>query len=182
LANNAALIAAPRHRTAQLNLQGRVFLHDYRAELDPEDRVLTLILSAPVVVASWINLQYYASRVDQKRYGSGNKVLHNVVGGMGVLEGNTGDLKVGLPLQSLHNGDHFTHEPRRLSVFIEASRSRIAAVLNANPSVRQLFDHGWIHLFALDEGACHAYGPAGWRAFPLPEPNDDPQSPTETTR
>ncbi|MBN9691451.1 MAG: DUF2309 domain-containing protein [Verrucomicrobia bacterium] len=182
LANNAALIAAPRYRTAQLNLQGRVFLHDYRSELDPEDRVLTLILSAPVVVASWINLQYYASRVDPQRYGSGNKVLHNVVGGLGVLEGNTGDLKVGLPLQSLHNGNQFMHEPRRLSVFIEAPRDRIAAVLSANPGVRQLFDHGWIHLFALDGGACHAYRPEGWRAFPLPDPNSSSHSPTETTR
>lgn len=182
LANNAALIAAPRHRTVQLNLQGRVFLHDYRAELDPEDRVLTLILTAPVVVASWINLQYYASRVDPKRYGSGNKVLHNVVGGLGVLEGNTGDLKVGLPLQSLHNGDQFMHEPRRLSVFIEASRSRISAVLNANPGVRQLFDHGWIHLFSLEGGACHVYSKDGWRAFPLPDPNAGPHSSRETTR
>jgi uncharacterized protein YbcC (UPF0753/DUF2309 family) len=101
---------------------------------------------------------------------------------LGVLEGNTGDLKVGLPLQSLHNGDHFIHEPRRLSVFIEASRRRITAVLTANPSVRQLFDHGWIHLFALEGGTCHAYGRDGWRAFPLPDPNAGPHSPTETTR
>lgn len=124
--------------------------------------MLTLILCAPVVVASWINLQYYASRVDPERYGSGNKVLHNAVGGIGVWEGNGGDLKVGLPLQSIHDGAKFVHEPRRLSVFIEAGRAKIETVLQARPAVRQLFDHGWIHLFALEDGQCHRYTTAGW--------------------
>lgn len=162
LANNAALVAAPRSRTASLRLDGRVFLHDFEAATDVDNQVLTLILCAPVVVASWINLQYYASRVDPSRYGSGNKVLHNVVGGVGVLEGNGGDLKVGLPLQSIHDGEKFVHEPRRLSVFVEAPRDRIEAVLRAQPPVRQLFDHGWLHLLSLEGACCHRYGPQGW--------------------
>ncbi len=62
-------------------------------------------MTAPMVVTNWINLQYHASTVDNRRYGSGNKVLHNVVGGrLGVFEGNGGDLRIGLPLQSLHDG------------------------------------------------------------------------------
>jgi uncharacterized protein YbcC (UPF0753/DUF2309 family) len=162
LANNAALVAAPRSRTAGLNLEGRVFLHDYEASADPDDKVLTLILCAPVVVASWINLQYYASRVDPVRYGSGNKVLHNVVGGLGVLEGNGGDLKVGLPLQSIHDGNAFTHEPRRLAVYIEAEPERIKRVLEKNPSVRQLFDHEWLHLFSLRGSDCFRYRVGQW--------------------
>ncbi len=149
LANNAAIVAAPRDRTTGLNLGGRVFLHDYRPDEDPEDQVLALILTAPVVVASWINLQYYASRVDPVRYGAGDKTLHNIVGGLGALEGNSGDLRVGLPLQSIHDGDQFRHEPRRLSVFIEAEPDRIEAVLQRHPEVERLFRHGWIHLFAL---------------------------------
>lgn len=163
LANNAALIAAPRSRTAALKLDGRTFLHDYDAANDPDGRILTLILCAPVVVASWINLQYYASRVDPTRYGSGDKTLHNVVGGIGVFEGNGGDLKTGLPLQSIHDGNRFVHEPRRLSVFIAAPRQRIQAVLSAQSDVRSLFDHGWIHLFSLEDQECHRYGPDGWR-------------------
>ena len=115
LANNAALVAAPRSRSAALKLDGRVFLHDYDAAADPELKVLTLILCAPVVVASWINLQYYASRIDPLRYGSGDKALHHVVGGIGVMEGNCGDLKTGLPIQSIHDGKKFIHEPRRLT-------------------------------------------------------------------
>lgn len=162
LANNAALVAAPRSRTAGLKLDGRVFLHDYDAAADPEDQVLTLILCAPVVVASWINLQYYASRIDPVRYGAGNKVLHHVVGGIGVLEGNSGDLKVGLPLQSIHDGNGFVHEPRRLAVYLEAEPARIGAVLGKHPAVRQLFDHGWLHLFALQGGDCFRYRQGQW--------------------
>lgn len=165
LANNAALVAAPRRRTQALDLQGRVFLHDYEAADDPENKVLTLILCAPVVVGSWINLQYYASRVNPAQYGSGNKVLHNVIGGIGVAEGNGGDLKVGLPLQSIHNGERFVHEPRRLSVYIESPTAKIDAVLAAQPQVRQLFDHGWIHLFALDGPLCQYYRKGKWIPF-----------------
>jgi uncharacterized protein len=163
LANNAALIAAPRSRSAALRLDGRTFLHDYDASTDPENKVLTLILCAPVVVASWINLQYYASRVDPDRYGSGNKVLHNVLSGLGVMEGNAGDLKVGLPLQSIHDGEKFVHEPRRLTVFIDVAPARIDAVLAAQPGVKQLFDHGWIHLIALQDTQAQCYTPTGWR-------------------
>jgi uncharacterized protein len=162
LANNAAFVAAPRTRTAGHNLEGRVFLHDYDESADPEGRVLTLILCAPVVVASWINLQYYASRVNPDHLGSGNKSLHNVLGGIGVVEGNGGDLRTGLPLQSLHDGERFVHEPRRLSVFLQAGTDRIDAVLRDHPSVKELFDHGWIHLFALGEKRCERYTPEGW--------------------
>jgi uncharacterized protein YbcC (UPF0753/DUF2309 family) len=163
LANNAALVAAPRDRTAGLKLDGRVFLHDYDPDSDADDRILTLILSAPVVVASWINLQYYASRVDPERYGSGNKALHQVVGGVGVFEGNGGDLRVGLPLQSIHDGNRFVHEPRRLAVYIEAAPARLDRVLADLPGVRALFDHGWIHLWALEGDKCWYRTAEGWR-------------------
>jgi len=166
LANNAAFVAAPRSRTAGLKLDGRVFLHDYDALSDEDDQVLTLILCAPVVVGSWINLQYYASRIDPEHYGSGNKVLHNVVGGLGVLEGNGGDLKVGLPLQSIHDGKDFVHEPRRLAVYLEATPGRIAAVLEKHPDVKQLFDHEWLHLFSLQGKDCCRYRHGQWEPVP----------------
>jgi uncharacterized protein len=166
LANNAALIVAPRWRTSGVNLQGRTFLHDYDHRQDVNDDVLTLILCAPVVVASWINLQYYASRVDPAQYGSGNKVLHNVTAGLGVMEGNSGDLRVGLPWQSIHNGERFMHEPRRLTVYLEAPRERIMGVLDNHPEVRQLFDNTWIHLVALESAAAFRYSPTGWKPMP----------------
>lgn len=81
LANCAAFIVAPRSRSQHLNLEGRSFLHDYQWQRDPSFGVLELIMTAPMVVTNWINLQYHASTVDNPRYGSGDKVLHNVVGG-----------------------------------------------------------------------------------------------------
>jgi uncharacterized protein YbcC (UPF0753/DUF2309 family) len=162
LANNAAILLAPRARTRALNLQGRVFLHDYDATRDEQGAWLEGLLAAPVVVASWINLQYYASRVDATQYGAGRKVLHNVVGGIGVLEGNGGDLRVGLPWESVHDGERFRHEPRRLTVFVEASRLRIARALAAKPEVAALFENEWIHLIALEENACYQFTRNGW--------------------
>ena len=141
LANNAALIAAPRSRTAGLKLDGRTFLHEYDPAADPESAVLTIILAAPVVVASWINLQYYGSRLNPEALAAGDKTIHQVVAGIGVIEGNAGDLRNGLPLQSIHDGEKFVHEPRRLTVVVESEPHRIDAVLKAHPHVRDLFDH-----------------------------------------
>jgi uncharacterized protein YbcC (UPF0753/DUF2309 family) len=163
LAGNAAFIAAPRERTRGLNLDGRVFLHDYHAPRDPDRSTLELILCAPMVVASWINLQYYGSTVDNRRFGSGNKVLHNVVGTFGVWQGNGGDLQPGLPLQSLHDGTRWRHEPLRLSVFIEAPREDIAAIVAQQPGVRELVENGWIHLFAMEAAGRKIYRWAGTR-------------------
>ncbi|RQW82651.1 MAG: DUF2309 domain-containing protein, partial [Methylococcus sp.] len=119
LAGNAFFIAAPRHRTRGLTLEGRAFLHEYDHRQDTDGAILSLIMTAPMVVASWINLQYYGSTVDNRLFGSGNKVLHNVVGTFGVLEGNGGDLRVGLPWQSVHDGQDYRHAPRRLTVLSE---------------------------------------------------------------
>jgi hypothetical protein len=151
LANNAAFIVAPRARTKGMNLAGRSFLHDYDWRQDDGYGVLTLIMTAPMLVTNWINLQYHASVLDNRRYGSGNKLLHNVVGGrLGVFEGNGGDLRIGLPMQSLHDGQHLRHTPLRLSVFIEAPKDAIDAIIEQHAVVRDLVDNGWLHLFRLD--------------------------------
>lgn len=168
LANNAALVVGSRKLTQGISLDGRVFLHDYDAKADVDLKVLKLILCAPVVVASWINLQYYASRVNPDKFGSGDKVLHNVSGGIGVMEGNGGDLRTGLPLQSIHDGERFIHEPMRLTVLIEAPCDSISAVLAALPEVKQLFDHGWIHLLAIRPGQAHRYSGQQWQLIPTP--------------
>jgi uncharacterized protein YbcC (UPF0753/DUF2309 family) len=38
--------------------------------------------------------------------------LHNVTGGIGVVEGNGGLLRVGLPWQSVHDGERYAHGTR----------------------------------------------------------------------
>ena len=165
LAGCKAFIAAPRQRTMGKSLEGSAFLHDYDWQADTGFAVLELILTAPVVVASWISLQYYGSTVAPNIFGGGNKLLHNVVGGIGVVEGNGGVMRAGLPWQSVHDGARHVHEPLRLSVCIEAPREAMAEILNRHPDVRALFDNRWLHLFALDDAGRMAWryaGHLGW--------------------
>jgi uncharacterized protein YbcC (UPF0753/DUF2309 family) len=151
LARNAAFIATRRSRTRGVDLDGRTFLHEYDSDLDPDGSVLTLILTAPMVVASWINLQYFASTVDNDIFGAGNKALHNRVGSIGVVLGNGGDLRTGLAMQSVHIAEgSWYHEPLRLQVIVEAPQAKIDAVLAAHRSVRNLVENGWVRLFSLD--------------------------------
>jgi len=152
LAGCAAFIAAPRAATAGRDLGGRAFLHSYDWRADEGFSTLELILTAPVVVASWISLQYYGSSVAPEVFGGGNKLIHNVTSGIGVVQGNGGRLRPGLPWQAVHDGEALRHEPLRLSVLIEAPQDAITAVLEAHPEVRALFDNHWLHLLALDEG------------------------------
>lgn len=170
LANNAALVAAPRSRTAGLMLDGRVFLHEYDPAADPESKILTAILTAPVVVASWINLQYYGSRINPSQLAAGNKTIHQVIGGLGVIEGNAGDLRSGLPLQSIHDGKDFVHEPRRLTVVIESKPDLVDAVLAAQPGVRELFDNQWIHLIVLHGKTASQRRDGCWHPMDAPSP------------
>ena len=147
LANNAAFIVAPRAWTRNINLQGRCFLHDYEWESDNDFAILELIMTAPMIVTHWINSQYNASVNDNHKYGSGNKILHNAVGGnIGLFEGNGGDLRIGLAMQSLHNGDKWMHEPIRLNVYIAAPQSAIAAIYNKHTMVKELIDNHWLTL------------------------------------
>lgn len=166
LVNNAAFIVAPRSRTQGLDLEGRAFLHSYVWQEDKGFGVLELIMTAPMVVANWINLQYYGSTVDNAAMGSGNKVLHNITGRLGVLEGQGGDLRVGLPMQSLHDGTAWRHEPMRLHVVIEAPEAAMEAILGKHAGVRQLVENGWLHLFSLGEdgGMRRYHGPGRWLA------------------
>ena len=172
LAGNAAFIAGPRSCTSGANLQGRAFLHTYDWRADKDFVVLELIMTAPMVVASWINLQYYASTVNNPAFGAGNKVLHNVTGTIGVIEGNGGDLRVGLPWQSVHDGTQFIHKPLRLNVFIAAPIEAINGVLKKHAQVRELVDNRWLHLFATSsEGkVSHKYASnESWIVHSAPE-------------
>ena len=107
-------------------------------------------MTAPMVVTNWINLQYYASTVAPNVYGAGNKVLHNLTNEVGVVEGNGGDLRVGLPIQSVHDGHRFIHDPLRLTVFIEAPQEQIENIIQKHQVVRELIENEWLHLLHID--------------------------------
>lgn len=170
LANNAAFVIAPRHRSHGVGLSGRSFLQDYDASQDPDGSLLESLMTAPMVVAHWINWQYHASTCDPLRLGSGNKVLHNVVGGkLGVFEGNGGDLRIGLARQSLHNGERWMHEPLRLTVVIDASQLAIRTVIDKHEVVKQLIDHGWLHLWRFEQSNLERYESGQWHPVNLTE-------------
>jgi len=151
LAGCNSFIAAPRHRSVEENLTGKTFLHSYNWQDDEGFKILELIMTAPMVVASWINLQYFASTLDNQVFGSGDKTLHNVTGRMGVLEGHGGDLRTGLPMQSIHDGTNFVHTPTRLNVVLEAPVEAINAIIGRHSHIRDLVDNGWIGLFVMDD-------------------------------
>ncbi|MDG4648533.1 DUF2309 domain-containing protein [Roseibacterium sp. SDUM158017] len=173
LAGCAAFIAAPRHRTRGVDLGGRAFLHSYGWEADAKNGypVLELILTAPLVVASWINLQYYGSTVDNAVFGAGNKVLHNVSGLTGVIEGSSGDLRPGLPMQSVHDGERFIHEPMRLTAMVEAPAAAMSDIISRHEGLAALLDNGWVGLFRMDETGkvAERYVPGGGWAPVGPE-------------
>lgn len=151
LVNNAAFVIAPRAETRGIDFEGRSFLHDYVWQTDSDFQLLEQIMTAPMIVTNWINLQYYASVTDHFHYGSGNKMLHNVVGGhFGVFEGNGGDLRIGLPQQSLHDGTKWRHNPVRLNVYIAAPKDAIGHIIQKHRMVKDLIENEWLFLFQWD--------------------------------
>nr|WP_297456632.1 DUF2309 domain-containing protein [uncultured Halomonas sp.] len=166
LANNASIVFAKRTRTKGLDFAGRMFLHDYDASLDSEGNVLKSLMTAPMIVANWINLQYLGSVAAPDTFGAGNKLLHSVIGGnVGVIEGNDPDLRIGLSHQSVHDGQRWRHEPLRLSVFIDAPRSSIDRVIAEQPDVAALVENRWLWLFRFAEDGIEQYLTGDWRKW-----------------
>jgi len=112
-AGNAACIIGPRDLTRGLFLDRRCFLNSYDPRTDSNGDILCSILKAAVPVCGGINLQYFFSRVDNEKLGSGTKLPHNVVGLLSVANGTEGDLRPGLPLQMVE-----WHDPLRLMILV----------------------------------------------------------------
>ncbi len=165
LAGNGAFIIGRRKLTKGLDLGGRAFLHSYDPIADPQGAILEKIMTAPLIVGEWISTGYYFSAVDPWAYGSGSKVLHNVVGGVGMMLGSQSDLQMGFPLQTVNNGDTHYHEPMRLLAMIEQTPGVISSVIEKHSILQQLFHNQWLNLVALDPhtGEIHRYNPdATW--------------------
>ena len=160
LSSNAAFLIGRRTLTAGLDLDSRVFLHSYDPASDPDGGILERIMTAPLIVGEWINMEYYFSTVDPWVYGSGSKVIHNVVGGVGVMLGSQGDLQGGLPVQGVFDGARRYHEPMRLLAIIEAPTERISAIIAKHEILQMLFHNQWVNLVACDAGrnVFHRYG------------------------
>jgi uncharacterized protein YbcC (UPF0753/DUF2309 family) len=162
LTRNAAFIIGPRARSRGRVLD-RTYLHDYDASRDADGEVLEKLMMGPMLVTHWLSWQYHASACDPLHYGAGNKVLHNVVDGhLGVFEGNGGDLRIGLPWQSLHDGEAWRHQPVRLTVVIDAPAARIERIMARNPVLGRLCDNGWLLLWRYDGDALRRYERRSW--------------------
>ncbi|TLF45562.1 DUF2309 domain-containing protein [Maribacter aurantiacus] len=153
LAKNASFVIGPRKLTQNHNLDGRCFLHSYDWQTDPEGKALEAIMQGPMVVTQWINNHYYFSTVDNEAFGAGTKTTHNVTGKFGVVQGNGGDLKRGLPWESLYDEkDTPYHPPLRLTVVINAPLKRVNKILDNNESLKSLIANEWLHLIIMDPG------------------------------
>jgi hypothetical protein len=179
LAGNAALIIGPRSLSVDADLERRVFLHSYEAAHDAEGAALEIILTAPLVVAHWINAQYYFSSVAPDVLGAGSKTVHNLVGGVGVLIGPSGDLRLGLPWQSVGTRDGLFHEPVRLLAVVDAPRERIERIVEQADVVKQMVHGEWVILVRPtgEVGRWERCTANGW----VPWMNDDTTNTTHET-
>ncbi|MEY6433886.1 DUF2309 domain-containing protein [Thioalkalicoccus limnaeus] len=171
LSKNASFIVGSRALTQAIDLAGRAFMHSYDHRQDENGDLLAGILSGPLIVAQWINTNYYFSTVDNEVFGSGSKIYHNVVGRFGVMTGNLSDLRTGLPAQTVLRGQRPYHLPMRLVTVIEAPLSFVDAVLAKVHKVRELVHNGWVRLLVLDpsRGSAFLFEQGAWR----PQPNPD---------
>lgn len=168
LSRNAYFIIARRSLTDTCSLDGRSFLHSYDYRVDTKLRLLENILTGPLVVAQWINMEHYFSTVDNEHYGSGSKVYHNVAGRFGVMTGNLSDLRTGLPAQTVLADGQPYHEPIRLITVIEAPVKRVQAAINQVAMVHRLLVNGWIRVVIVDPetGRIHIHSGGEWQEYP----------------
>jgi uncharacterized protein YbcC (UPF0753/DUF2309 family) len=150
LSGNSAFLIGRRQLTNGLDLGGRVFLHSYDYREDPSNRLLEVLLTAPQVVAQWINMEHYFSTVDNEVYGSGSKIYHNVVGRLGIMSGPWSDLRLGLARQTVMNGDMPYHEPMRLLTIVEAPRERMEKLISRHEVLQHFYHNEWVRLVVLD--------------------------------
>ncbi len=152
-----------RHLSQGMFMDRRCFLISYDASVDPEGKFLERILLSAGPVGAGINLEYYFSAVNNERYGCGSKIVHNLSGLFGVMEGASGDLRTGLPLQMIE-----IHEPMRLQLMVEAKIETLTQIYNNQPSIQELVGNGWVLLSAKDPDSdqIHTFNPEkGWEIW-----------------
>ena len=183
LSGNAYFIIGRRNLTRDFPLKGRAFLHSYDYRVDPRRRLLESILTGPLVVGQWINMEHYFSTVDNERFGSGSKVYHNVAGRFGVMTGNLSDLRTGLPSQTVLKQGRPWHQPIRLVTVIEAPFEHAWRSIEEVATIKHLVRNGWIRLMIIDpeKMVVSVYGNDEWDSQPLAEKvNTTEREPVET--
>ena len=169
LSRNAYIIIGRRELTRNMSLDGRAFMHSYDYRLDPMQRLLENIITGPLVVAQWINMEHYFSTVDNERFGSSSKVYHNVAGRFGVMTGGLSDLRTGLPSQTVLNKGLPYHEPLRLIAVIESPLEHARKAIESVYAVKTLVTNEWIRVLVIEpeKQMVYTYNDGDWDEKPV---------------
>jgi len=174
LSRNAYIIIGRRDLTRDMTLDGRSFMHSYDYRIDPKQRLLENIITGPLVVAQWINMEHYFSTVDNEKFGSSSKVYHNVAGRFGVMTGGLSDLRTGLPSQTVLKDGLPYHEPLRLIAVIEAPLEHARKAIENVITVKTLVANDWIRVLVIDpeKQQVYSYNNGEWEAKPFSVANE----------
>ncbi|MBF0416740.1 MAG: DUF2309 domain-containing protein [Magnetococcales bacterium] len=169
-ATNAVALIGRRSVSRGVFFDRRMYLISYDPTRDPDGSIVESILLAAGPVGAGISLEYYFSTVDNERYGCGTKVVHNITGLFGVMEGSASDLRTGLPRQMIE-----IHEAMRLLVIVEQRPEILTEIYLRQEPIRELVGNGWIELACVDpeSGVMHHFVPgSGWQIWEntLPAP------------
>ncbi|MFC0710044.1 YbcC family protein [Azorhizophilus paspali] len=140
-ATNALCIVGRRFLSRKLFLDRRSFLNSYDYRVDPDGKFLLGILRAAAPVCGGINLEYFFSHVDNQKLGAGSKLPHNVMGLIGVANGNDGDLRPGLPSQMIE-----VHHPVRMMIVVEHFPEVVLNTIRQQPATWEWFANEWLNL------------------------------------
>ncbi|MGC9286437.1 MAG: DUF2309 domain-containing protein [Hydrogenobaculum sp.] len=151
LSKNMGVYVGKRSSTQNVALKNRFFMQSYAWEIDKDNKILKNILSGPFIIGEWINMEHYFSTTDNERLGAGSKVYHNVVGKVGVWTGNYGDLRTGLPYQTVYHDGMPYHEPIRLLTFIEAPVEKVLQAAQETEEALKLVVNEWVRLIIVDK-------------------------------
>ncbi len=144
-ATNACAFFGRRALSRGAFFDRRSFLISYDPSQDPDGEVLERHLVINGAVGAGISLEYYFSSANNERYGCSTKVMHNVAGLLGVMEGAASDLRTGLPRQMIE-----VHEAMRLLVVVEHKLDVLTAIYQRQPAVSELVGNAWVQLVAID--------------------------------
>jgi hypothetical protein len=142
---NSLCFVGHRNLTKNLFLDRRAFLNSYDYRNDNNGDILFNVLKPLPNVCGGINLEYYFSRTDNAKLGSGTKLPHNIMGLIGVANSTDGDLRTGLPIQMLE-----AHETIRLLMIIEHSHKVVLEVIKRDKNIYNYFLNNWINLCVIN--------------------------------
>ncbi|WP_090621285.1 YbcC family protein [Azotobacter beijerinckii] len=144
-ATNALCIVGRRALSRRLFLDRRSFLNSYDYRVDPDGKYLLTILRAAAPVCGGINLEYFFSHVDNQKLGAGSKLPHNVMGLIGVANGNDGDLRPGLPSQMIE-----VHTPVRMMIVVEQFPEVVLQTIRQQSATWEWFANEWLNLVVVN--------------------------------